>query len=72
MKVGAVLRDQHGLLGHFLRPGSPGGHVSFVSAMCFLVWMLLTAKVVPVAFVAVEWTLRVQQEVECSLQLYFM
>ena len=29
--------------------------LSVVSAMCFPVWMLLTAQMVPLAFVAVEW-----------------
>ena len=54
-KVGTVLRGRQGLLGQISTPGVLRTFLSIVSAMCFLVWLLLTAQMVPLAFVAVEW-----------------
>ena len=55
----------------FLHPVFCGRFLSIVPAMCFPVWLLLTAQMVPLAFVAVEWAARVHLEVACSMQLYF-
>ena len=49
-------RGRQGLLGHFSTTRVLRTFLSSVSAFCFPGWMLLTAQMVPVAFVAVGWT----------------
>ena len=55
-KVKTVLRGRQGLLGQISTTHVVRTFLSIVSAMCFQVWLLLTAQMVPLAFVAVEWT----------------
>ena len=55
-KVGTVLRDHQGLLGQIFYNPFSADVLSINSAMCLLTCMvLLTAQMVPLAFVAVEW-----------------
>ena len=54
-KVGTVLRGRQGLLGQISTTRVLRTFLSIDSAMCFPVWLLLTARMIPLAFVAVEW-----------------